>query len=166
MTSEARGGVSVELSVRTLKYDAHSSLATMLPSAPIRLVLALASLYDQDGVPSWPGLQTGARTPTEAQLAAIAALPTEDLDAIKAEYGVSAFIGGREGTAAWQADAFAVTCNIQGLWSGYTGPGGNTILPAEAHARLDMRIIPDQDPAEIPAALRAHLDARLRGIET
>ena len=55
MTSGARGGVSVELSVRTLKYDAHSSLATMLPSAPIRLVLALASLYDRDGVPSWPG---------------------------------------------------------------------------------------------------------------
>jgi acetylornithine deacetylase/succinyl-diaminopimelate desuccinylase-like protein len=93
-------------------------------------------------------------------LAAIAALPTEDLDAIKTEYGVSAFIGGREGTAAWQADAFAVTCNIQGLWSGYTGPGGNTIVPAEAHARLDMRIIPDQDPAAVLAALRAHLDAQ------
>ena len=160
VTSGARGGVSVELSVRTLKYDAHSSLATMLPSAPIRLVLALASLYDENGVPDWPGLQTGARTPTEAQLAAIAALPTEDLDAIKAEYGVRAFIGGREGTAAWQADAFAVTCNIQGLWSGYTGPGGNTILPAEAHARLDMRIIPDQDPVTVLSALRAHLDAR------
>lgn len=160
MTAGARGGVSVELVARTLKYDAHSSLATMLPSAPIRLVLALASLYDEGGVPSWPGLQTGARLPTEAQLAAIAALPTEDLDAIKAEYGVSAFIGGREGTAAWHADSFAVTCNIQGLWSGYTGPGGNTIVPAEAHARLDMRIIPDQDPAEILAALRAHLDAQ------
>jgi acetylornithine deacetylase/succinyl-diaminopimelate desuccinylase-like protein len=160
LTAGARGGVSVELICRTLKYDAHSSLATMLPSAPIRLVLALASLYDKDGVPSWPGLETGARRPNEAQLAAIAALPTEDLDAIKTEYGVSAFIGGREGTAAWQADAFAVTCNIQGLWSGYTGPGGNTIVPAEAHARLDMRIIPDQDPAAVLAALRAHLDAQ------
>ena len=90
----------------------------------------------------------------------MAALPTDDLDAIKAEYGVTAFIGGREGTAAWHADAFAVTCNIQGLWSGYTGPGGNTIVPAEAHARLDMRIIPDQVPAEVMAALRAHLDAQ------
>jgi acetylornithine deacetylase/succinyl-diaminopimelate desuccinylase-like protein len=159
LTAGARGGLSVELIARTLKYDAHSSLATMLPSAPIRLVLALASLYDRDGVPTWPGLQTGARSPNEAQLAAIAALPTEDLEAIKAEYGVSDFVGGREGTAAWQADAFAVTCNIQGLWSGYTGPGGNTIVPAEAHARLDMRIIPDQDPAAVLAALRDHLDS-------
>ena len=158
LTAGARGGVSVELIARTLKYDAHSSLATMLPSAPIRLVLALASLYDRDGVPDWPGLETGARAPTAAQLAAVAALPTEDLDAIKAEYGVTAFLGGREGSAAWHADVFAVTCNIQGLWSGYTGPGGNTILPAEAHARLDMRIIPDQDPAAVLAALRAHLD--------
>ena len=160
LTAGARGGVSVELIARTLRYDAHSSLATMLPSAPVRLVLALASLYDGDGVPDWPGLETGARTPTDAQLAAIAALPLDDLDAIKAEYGVGAFIGGREGSAAWQADAFAVTCNIQGLWSGYTGPGGNTIVPAEAHARLDMRIIPDQDPAVVLAALRAHLDAQ------
>ena len=160
LTAGARGGVSVELIARTLKYDAHSSLATMLPSAPVRLVLALASLYDAGGVPDWPGLQTGARTPTDAQLAAVAALPTEDLEAIKAEYGVSAFVGGREGSAAWLADAFAVTCNIQGLWSGYTGPGGNTIVPAEAHARIDMRIIPDQDPAEVLAALRAHLDAQ------
>ncbi len=160
LTAGARGGLSVELVARTLTYDAHSSLATMLPSAPIRLVLALASLYRQDGVPDWPGLETGARRATEAQLAAVAALPTDDLDAIKAEYGVTAFIGGREGTAAWHADAFAVTCNIQGLWSGYTGPGGNTIVPAEAHARLDMRIIPDQVPAEVMAALRAHLDAQ------
>ena len=160
LTAGARGGVSAELVARTLRYDAHSSLATVLPSAPVRLVLALATLYDRHGVPNWPGLETGARKPTEAQLAAIAALPTEDLDAMKAEYGVSAFIGGREGAAAWLADAFAVTCNIQGLWSGYTGPGGNTIVPAEAHARLDMRIIPDQDPAEVLTALRAHLDAQ------
>ena len=153
------GGVSVELVVRTLRYDAHSSLATILPSAPIRMALALASLYDRDGVPDWPGLQTGVRPPTPAQLAAVAALPTEDLAAIKAEYGVTAFIGGREGTAAWRADTFAVTCNIQGLWSGYTGPGGNTIVPAEAHARIDMRILPGQDPAAVLAALRAHLDA-------
>ncbi|HVQ22490.1 MAG TPA: M20/M25/M40 family metallo-hydrolase, partial [Candidatus Saccharimonadia bacterium] len=77
LTAGARGGVSVELVARTLKYDAHSSLATMLPSAPVRLVLALASLYDRDGVPDWPGLETGARAPTAAQLAAVAALPTE-----------------------------------------------------------------------------------------
>jgi acetylornithine deacetylase/succinyl-diaminopimelate desuccinylase-like protein len=159
MTAGARGGFSVELVAKTLAYDAHSSLATLLPSAPVRLVLALASLYDRDGLPSWPGLLTGARQPTETQLAAVAALPTDDLEAIKAEYGVTAFVGGREGASAWLADAFAVTCNIQGLWSGYTGPGGNTIVPAEAHARLDMRIIPDQDPAALWDALRAHLDA-------
>jgi len=49
------------------------------------------------------------------------------------------------------------TCNLQSIWSGYTGPGGKTITPAEAHARLDLRLVPDQDPDEIIAAVRGHL---------
>ena len=51
------------------------------------------------------------------------------------------------------------TCNIQGLWSGETGPLPRNVVPAEATARLDIRLVPDQDPATIAAELRAHLDA-------
>ena len=53
---------------------------------------------------------------------------------------------------------FEPTLNLQGLWSGYIGPGDKTMTPAEAHARLDIRIVPDQQPADIVAAVRAHLD--------
>ncbi len=74
------------------------------------------------------------------------------------EFGTERLIGGLDGTAAVRAMTFAPTLNIQGLWSGFIGPGDKTITPAEAHARLDIRIVPEQDPAAIMAAIRAHLD--------
>src|SRR5207248_9755538 len=50
------------------------------------------------------------------------------------------------------------TCNIAGVTTGYQGPGSKTILPAEATAKLDFRLIPDQDPDEVLDLLRKHLD--------
>ena len=56
------------------------------------------------------------------------------------------------------AEIFSPTCNIQGISAGYTGPGTKTILPRQAQAKLDLRLVPDQDPDEIFELLRAHLD--------
>ncbi len=52
---------------------------------------------------------------------------------------------------------YAPTCNICGLWSGYQGPGGKTVLPTKAGAKLDFRLVPDQDPQTILTLLRRHL---------
>jgi acetylornithine deacetylase/succinyl-diaminopimelate desuccinylase-like protein len=52
------------------------------------------------------------------------------------------------------------TVNIEGLVAGYTGPGGKTILPHRAAAKLDMRLVPDMTAAGAVAALRAHLEKR------
>jgi acetylornithine deacetylase/succinyl-diaminopimelate desuccinylase-like protein len=52
------------------------------------------------------------------------------------------------------------TVNIEGLVGGYTGPGGKTILPARAAAKLDLRLVPDMTAAEALAALKAHLAKR------
>jgi acetylornithine deacetylase/succinyl-diaminopimelate desuccinylase-like protein len=52
------------------------------------------------------------------------------------------------------------TVNIEGLVGGYTGPGGKTILPAKAVAKLDLRLVPDMTAAESLAALKAHLAKR------
>ena len=153
-----RGIVVVELICRTLAYDAHSSLATVLPSAPVRLAQALSSLFHADGTPALEGLGEGIVPPTAAQLAVVAATPPEVVDEIRREFHVERFIGGLEGTDAVRAMTFAPTLNIQGLWSGFIGPGDKTITPAEAHARLDIRIVPDQDPAHIVAALAAHFE--------
>jgi acetylornithine deacetylase/succinyl-diaminopimelate desuccinylase-like protein len=53
---------------------------------------------------------------------------------------------------------FLPTCNIAGVTTGYQGPGSKTVLPAEASAKLDFRLIPNQDPDEIRQLLRKHLD--------
>ena len=153
-----RGIVVLELVCRTIAYDAHSSMATILPSAPVRLAQALASMYRPDGAPAVAGLDRGARPPTPAQLAIVDATPLEVIDDHRKEYGAPTLVGGLDGLDAIRAMTFAPTLNIQGLWSGFIGPGDKTITPAEAHARLDIRIVPDQQPAAIVAAIRAHLD--------
>jgi acetylornithine deacetylase/succinyl-diaminopimelate desuccinylase-like protein len=57
-------------------------------------------------------------------------------------------------------EVFSPTCTICGLTSGYQGPGSKTVLPARASAKVDFRLVPDQEPADILAKLRAHLDAQ------
>jgi acetylornithine deacetylase/succinyl-diaminopimelate desuccinylase-like protein len=58
-----------------------------------------------------------------------------------------------------EREAFSPTCNIAGLVSGYIGEGSKTVLPARAMAKIDFRLVPDQDPQDILAKLRAHLTA-------
>src|SRR2546430_9433023 len=53
---------------------------------------------------------------------------------------------------------FLPTCNIAGVTTGYQGPGSKTVLPAEATAKLDFRLIPNQDPDDVLDQLRKHLD--------
>src|SRR5579883_2274453 len=52
------------------------------------------------------------------------------------------------------------TINIEGLVGGYTGPGGKTILPGRAVAKIDMRLVPDMKAQEALAALKAHLEKK------
>ena len=76
---------------------------------------------------------------------------------------------GLDGLAALEALTFETTLNLQGLWAGHTEPTPKTVTPAEAHARLDIRIVPDQRPADdrrgasagtSTARLRRHRDRR------
>lgn len=153
-----KGIVVFELFLRTMAHDAHSSLSVVLPNAGHRLVAALATFWDAEGRPAIEGLDAGKRPPTPAQLAVIAVQDQQDLADIKADWGVDRFLGGLDGVAAMEALTFQTTLNLQGLWAGHTDPTPKTVTPAEAHARLDVRIVPDQDPAEILAAVRRHLD--------
>ncbi|HEU4673498.1 MAG TPA: M20/M25/M40 family metallo-hydrolase, partial [Candidatus Limnocylindrales bacterium] len=152
-----RGIIVVRLHVRTIAYDAHSSAAVILPNAAVRMAQALASMYTADGLPAVEGLDVGVRPPTPAQLDVVAHMPLERLDDDRREYGVDRFIGGRDGREALHAMTFAPTLNVQGLWSGFIGEGDKTITPAEADARLDIRIVPDQVPEAVVDAVRRHL---------
>jgi acetylornithine deacetylase/succinyl-diaminopimelate desuccinylase-like protein len=154
-----RGMVYAELSVRTLAFDAHSGGAQLLPSAAWRLIEALATLRSPDGRITIDGFMDDVAAPTEAELAHLRTLPFEE-EEIKRIYQVSEFVGGLTGFAAQVADTFNPTCNISGISAGWTDPGVKTITPAAASAKVDMRLIPNQDPARIQEQLRAHLDHR------
>ena len=145
--------------MRTLAFDAHSGGAQLLPNAAWRLIQALETLRTPDGSITIDGFMDDVAAPTEAQLAHLRTLPFEEAE-IKRIYGIGEFVGGLTGFDAQVADTFQPTCNVSGIISGWTDPGVKTITPAEASAKVDMRLIPNQDPGRIEAALREHLDSR------
>ncbi|HEX5826269.1 MAG TPA: M20/M25/M40 family metallo-hydrolase [Candidatus Limnocylindrales bacterium] len=153
-----KGIVVFELRVTTLAHDAHSSLSVILPNAGHRLVAALATFWDADGRPAIEGLDVGTRPPTEAQLATIARQDPQELADVRADFGVERFLGGLDGFEAYRALTFQATLNLQGLEAGHTDATPKTVTPAEAWARIDIRIVPDQQPEDIVAAVRRHLD--------
>ncbi|QBD79832.1 M20/M25/M40 family metallo-hydrolase [Ktedonosporobacter rubrisoli] len=154
----AKGILYVQLDVQGTGVDAHSGNATILPSAAWRLVQALASLRSPEGHVLIPGFYEDVKAPTEAQLAALATQVDLE-DKLKQTFQIEQFVDGLSGIALRKRAAFTPTCNIAGLVSGYTGEGSKTILPARASAKIDFRLVPDQDPRDILQKMRAHLDA-------
>ncbi len=156
-----RGICYVELSVDLLSTDVHSGLGgSIFPNAAWRLVWALNSLKDQDEHILIPGFYDGIRPPSLRDRELIAAQPDPTQD-YKTRYGVPYFLKGLTGGVDLGMEAvFSPTCTICGLTSGYQGPGSKTVLPARASAKVDFRLVPDQDPADILKKLRAHLDAQ------
>ena len=158
MTLGARGLLYVELGVRALSRDAHSGNANLIPNAAWRLVWALASLKGPDERILIPGFYDRLRAISERQRQLLEALPSQEL-AIRESFGLDRLLLGRSGFSV-NAAPFDPTCNIAGLNAGYQGEGSKTVIPAVASAKLDFRLLPDQDPMEIAALLREHLDAQ------
>lgn len=158
VTCGLRGMLYVELSVRMLKGDIHSEMAMLLPNAAARMVQALATLQGADDRIAIAGFYADVLPPTQAQLAHLRTLAFEEA-ALKRIHGAKAFVGGKTGFDAQVATMFEPTCNISGIWSGWSGPDVKTVIPAEARAKLDLRLIPDQDPHRILECLRRHLDS-------
>ena len=151
-----RGLCYVELHARTMSCDAHSGRAHLLPNAAWRLVRALTTIKDENEHIMIEGFYEHVREPSEVELRLIESLPDDD-DEIKQSYGVDAFLRGVEGFGARRA-VFTPTANIAGFSSGYEGQGSKTVIPSTAMAKMDFRLVPDQDPIDIFHKLRAHLD--------
>lgn len=155
-----RGLCYVELSVETAALDCHSGLGgSLIANAAWRLVWALNSIKGPDERIRIPGFYDNVRPATERDMAYLAAQPDQSAEFI-ATYGVKGFLRGMTGGAELRrAAVFEPTATINGLTSGYQGPGAKTVLPAYASAKIDFRLVPDQTPEEIVPLLRAHLDA-------
>ncbi|HZP25559.1 MAG TPA: M20/M25/M40 family metallo-hydrolase [Dehalococcoidia bacterium] len=157
VTLGVKGLLYVELAVKTIARDAHSSWATTLPNAAWRLVWALNSIKSPDESILVDGFFDDVRAPTPEELAAIAAMPSDESETL-ASYEIGEFLCGVRGADFRSRHLLEPTASVDGLLSGYTGAGPKTVLPAEAMAKMDFRLVPAQDPDDIFAKLRAHLD--------
>ena len=153
-----KGLLYIELRCRTLAYDQHSSNAVYAPSAAWHMLRALASLKDTAGRVVIGGFYDDALAPSQSEAALIENLPFDDTAEL-ARLGISAFTDGLQGIDLRKALIYNPTANIAGFISGFTVPGATkTVLPATAIAKLDFRLVPDQDAGDIARKLRRHLD--------
>lgn len=157
ITLGVKGLLYLELDVETISHDAHSSLGTVLPNGAWRLVWALASIKGPDERIQIDGFYDDVRPMTPEERAAYDAMPDDAAETLKS-YGISRSTTGVTGVEFRIRHYQEPTATIDGLSSGYEGPGAKTVLPAKAMAKVDFRLVPDQDPDDILAKLRAHLD--------
>jgi acetylornithine deacetylase/succinyl-diaminopimelate desuccinylase-like protein len=152
-----KGICYVELRATGAPSDLHSSVATSVPNPAWRLVWALASLKGPDERVTIPHFYDRVVPPTEAELAALDRMPDSEAERLE-HYQLDEFLLGLSGRELRVRDYFEPTCTISGFESGYTGQGSKTVLPSQAMAKVDMRLVLDQDPHEIFDLLRHHLD--------
>ena len=157
VTLGVKGMIYLELVLKSLSQDAHSSYAAVLPSAPWRLVRLINMLKDGNERILVPGWYDGVASLDEDDLKVLDGMPFEGGE-FKKNYGAEKFLGDMGDDQAKKALVQRPTGNIAGIWAGYTGPGQKTVLPKEIHAKLDFRLVPDQDPEDLWKKLRKYLD--------
>jgi len=163
----AKGVVELELVASGAKWgrgpkkDVHSSNRARLDSPSFHLVQALATLVTPDGDPAIDHFADAARPPSAAEKAMLdTAAARIDEATTKRLLSTDAWAHDLPWRASLERFLFTPTVNIEGLVAGYTGPGGKTVLPHRAVAKLDLRLVPDMTFDGAVAALKAHLAQR------
>ncbi|UCH03904.1 MAG: M20/M25/M40 family metallo-hydrolase [Candidatus Thorarchaeota archaeon] len=153
-----KGIFYVQLEVEKLSRNVHSSMGGILPSAPQKLVDALNSLKGPDNQILIDGFYDGIQPLSEAEWEAIDKIDLHEED-MKEEYGISQFQNGLTGRNLKEAVYGAPSSSICGLTSGYQGEGSMTVLPGNASAKVDFRLVENMNPLDVREKLRKHLDA-------
>jgi acetylornithine deacetylase/succinyl-diaminopimelate desuccinylase-like protein len=157
LTIGLRGIMYAQIDVRGTPVDLHSgSFGGAVANPAFALATILAALKGPDGVITVPGFYDDVRPLTEADREAFAALPFDEAAWARAA-GVRAPVG-EAGYSTLERRGGRPTFEINGMWSGFTGEGSKTIVPAEAHAKISCRLVPDQDPDRIFELVRAEVE--------
>src|SRR5881409_690837 len=163
----AKGVVECELVASGEKWgwgptkDVHSSNRARLDSPAFHLVQALATLVNADGDPAIDGFGREAKPATAAERAMLDEAATKLSEATAMSLlGTKRWAHDLPWRATLERFMFTPTVNIEGLVAGYTGPGGKTVMPHRAVAKLDLRLVPDMTYVGAIAALKAHLAKR------
>lgn len=149
-----KGMCVIQFRCRTMPADVHSGLAAALPNAGWRLVHALASMKDEHGRVLVKGFYDAVAPIGPEHEALLEKLPPVS---VWREAGINT-VGGMRDEDVARAQVIDPTFNMSGFTAGYTGPGARGAVLATAEAKLDIRLVPDQDPEVIPQLIRKHLD--------
>jgi acetylornithine deacetylase/succinyl-diaminopimelate desuccinylase-like protein len=151
-----RGSLSMELAVRGPRGDLHSGNFGGAIHNPVQaLAELLAGLHDRDGRVTVRGFYEAVRLvpqPERVQMARSGPTDAEILRDAKVGRG-----WGERGFSLYERTTIRPALTINGIAGGYQGPGGKAIIPAEASAKLNVRLVPDQRPDEVARLLRAHV---------
>jgi acetylornithine deacetylase/succinyl-diaminopimelate desuccinylase-like protein len=159
LTVSLRGLVHWEVAVHGPSNDLHSGYFGGLVVNPIEaLAKMLATLRSADGRIAVAGFYDGVRELAPAERADLATLPF-DLPRESRALGVTELSGGEYERAPLERMWTRPTLELNGIYGGYQGPGAKTIIPSWARAKLSARLVGEQDPERIKAAVRDHLRA-------
>lgn len=152
-----RGNTGLELHVRGPSSDLHSGLFGGSVANPLHALAELiAGLHTPDGRVAVDGFYRDVRPLSDDERNAFARLPFDEA-AYRRNVGVEELFGER-GYTTYERVWARPTLEVNGMWGGFQGEGGKTIVPAEAHAKITCRLVPDQDPCQIQAMVKEHLE--------
>lgn len=153
-----RGVIHFTVTLRGPAYDLHSGQHGGLAPNPAQGIAELmASLHTKSGGIAVKGFCDGIVEPTEAELK-VAMAEAFDEERYFEEVGVYP-VGGERGVPAVVRNAFHPTIEVNGIHTGYGGPGSKTVIPSEAIAKVSCRLVPGQSPSAVWKALEAHFEA-------
>jgi acetylornithine deacetylase/succinyl-diaminopimelate desuccinylase-like protein len=150
-----RGLCYAEITVRTAKSDLHSGeFGGAAPNAHEELVRLLARLKTADGRIHIPGLYAAVRRPARRELATWKRLPFREAEFLKRRVQAKALVG-LKGRSVLERLWALPTFEIHGITGGFTGEGAKTVIPAEATAKVSLRLVPDQRVRTVQRQLAA-----------
>src|SRR5215470_4477612 len=157
MCTGMRGVIDAQIDVYGADRDLHSgSFGGAVPNPLHALAGLLAALHDGNGRVMLPGFYDKVAELTPAERELFARLPFDE-KAWLATAGGSGAASGEAGFSTIERIWARPTAEINGMWGGHTGPGGKTIVPREAHAKLSFRLVAHQEPADVAGQLREYV---------
>jgi acetylornithine deacetylase/succinyl-diaminopimelate desuccinylase-like protein len=159
ITYALRGMAYYEIRVQGPAQDLHSGIYGGVVHNPAQALCELiAGMHDNHGRVTLPGYYDKVRSLEGEEREELSRLPTDEAFYLQ-QTGVPG-LWGEVGYTPNERVGARPTLEVNGLYSGYTGPGAKTVLPAQAMAKISMRLVPDQDPKEVHQQLLAYMEEK------
>jgi acetylornithine deacetylase/succinyl-diaminopimelate desuccinylase-like protein len=160
ITYMLRGLVYVEVKLTGPSRDLHSGMYGGAVVNPINaLTRILGQLHDEAGRVQIPGFYDDVLEVAPAELESWRGIGFDETRFL-ADIGLGRSVG-EAGRSVLERVWARPTCDLNGIWGGYTGEGSKTVIPSHASAKLSCRLVPDMDPAKVLAGIRQFFEARL-----